>query len=183
MDEQGAIPLEDDRDEQDKTALHGWGYDAAGVPVCTARMFEERPGVWHIGRWPPAPAARGKGYAGAMMRDDARLSAAAALPALAPRNAKAFYAAPWFSPVGEAFLDCGQPHIEMQKALWHLGAARRKWMAACPGKWACRIFRCRSALRGSGAAKSLHRYVLMQISCKCETRRAYAEATDRRWLP
>ena len=70
VDEQG-YTLEDDRDEQDKTALHVLGYDAAGVPVCTARMVER----------------------------------------------ESFYAALGFSPVGEVFLDCGQPHIEMQKAL------------------------------------------------------------------
>ena len=107
-------------DEQDKTALHVLGYDAAGVPVCTARMFEERPGVWHIGRVATCAPQRGKGYAGAMMREMCREAAArggrlASLGAQVERES--FYAALGFSPVGEVFLDCGQPHIEMQKAL------------------------------------------------------------------
>ena len=86
VDEQG-YTLEDDRDEQDKTALHVLGYDAAGVPVCTARMFEERPGVWHIGRVATCAPQRGKGYAGAMMREMCREAAARGgrLAALAPR--------------------------------------------------------------------------------------------------
>ena len=73
---QQGYTLEDDRDEQDKTALHVLGYDAAGVPVCTARMFEERPGVWHIGRVATCAPQRGKGYAGAMMREMCREAAA-----------------------------------------------------------------------------------------------------------
>ena len=118
VDEQG-YTLEDDRDEQDKTALHVLGYDAAGVPVCTARMFEERPGVWHIGRVATCAPQRGKGYAGAMMREMCREAAArggrlASLGAQVERES--FYAALGSSPVGEVFLDCGQPHIEMQKA-------------------------------------------------------------------
>ena len=62
VDEQG-YTLEEDRDEQDKTALHVLGRDAAGEPVCTARMFEEQPGVWHIGRVATYAARRGRGYA------------------------------------------------------------------------------------------------------------------------
>ena len=63
---------------------------------------------------------RGKGYAGAMMREMCREAAArggrlASLGAQVERES--FYAALGFSPVGEVFLDCGQPHIEMQKAL------------------------------------------------------------------
>ena len=60
VDEQG-YTLEEDRDEQDRTALHVLGRDAAGEPVCTARMFEERPGVWHIGRVATYAARRGRG--------------------------------------------------------------------------------------------------------------------------
>ena len=75
VDEQG-YTLEEDRDEQDKTALHVLGRDAAGEPVCTARMFEEQPGVWHIGRVATYAARRGRGYAGAMMREMCREAAA-----------------------------------------------------------------------------------------------------------
>lgn len=119
VDEQG-YTLEDDRDEQDKTALHVLGFAPNGAPVCTARMFEEEPGVWHIGRVATYAHERGKGYAGAMMREMCREAAArggkmASLGAQVERES--FYAALGFSPVGDVFLDCGQPHIEMQKAL------------------------------------------------------------------
>ena len=119
VDEQG-YTLEEDRDEQDKTALHVLGRDAAGEPVCTARMFEEQPGVWHIGRVATYAARRGRGYAGAMMREMCREAAArggktASLGAQVERQS--FYEALGFSPVGEVFLDCGQPHIEMRRAL------------------------------------------------------------------
>lgn len=55
-----------------------------------------------------------------MMREMCREAAArggrlASLGAQVERES--FYAALGFSPVGEVFLDCGQPHIEMQKAL------------------------------------------------------------------
>lgn len=101
--------------------LADWmGRDAAGEPVCTARMFEERPGVWHIGRVATYAARRGRGYAGAMMREMCREAAArggktASLGAQVERQS--FYEALGFSPVGEVFLDCGQPHIEMHRAL------------------------------------------------------------------
>ena len=103
VDEQG-YTLEEDRDEQDKTA----------------RMFEEQPGVWHIGRVATYAARRGRGYAGAMMREMCREAAArggktASLGAQVERQS--FYEALGFSPVGEVFLDCGQPHIEMRRAL------------------------------------------------------------------
>ena len=75
VDEQG-YTLEEDRDEQDRTALHVLGRGAAGEPVCTARMFEEQPGVWHIGRVATYAARRGRGYAGAMMREMCREAAA-----------------------------------------------------------------------------------------------------------
>ena len=119
VDEQG-YTLEEDRDEQDKTALHVLGRDAAGEPVCTARMFEEQPGVWHIGRVATYAARRGRGYAGAMMREMCREAAArggktASLGAQV--EWQSFYEALGFSPVGEVFLDCGQPHIEMRRAL------------------------------------------------------------------
>lgn len=119
VDEQG-YTLEEDRDEPDKTALHVLGRDAAGEPVCTARMFEEQPGVWHIGRVATYAARRGRGYAGAMMREMCREAAArggktASLGAQVERQS--FYEALGFSPVGEVFLDCGQPHIEMRRAL------------------------------------------------------------------
>lgn len=97
-----------------------WGATRAGEPVCTARMFEEQPGVWHIGRVATYAARRGRGYAGAMMREMCREAAArggktASLGAQVERQS--FYEALGFSPVGEVFLDCGQPHIEMRRAL------------------------------------------------------------------
>lgn len=66
--EQGFAP-EDDRDAQDKTALHVLGLDGAGAVCCTARLFCEKPEVWHAGRIAVRRDVRGQGVGRRLMRE------------------------------------------------------------------------------------------------------------------
>lgn len=119
VDEQG-FTRADDRDGRDETALHVLGRDEAGAVVCTARMFPERPGVWHAGRIAVRRALRGQGVgrqlAGALAQR-ARQAGARWLELGAQADKRGFYEAVGFSVCGEMFLDAGSPHLPMRMAL------------------------------------------------------------------
>lgn len=117
--EQGFAP-EDELDEQDRTALHVLGRDESGRAVCTARMFAERPGVYHAGRIAVRRALRGQGVGRALMDEVTRRAkelGASELTLGAQYDKAGFYEAVGFVRFGEPFLDAGYPHIGMRKTL------------------------------------------------------------------
>jgi predicted GNAT family N-acyltransferase len=117
--EQG-FALEDELDAQDATALHLLGSDADGRALCTARMFEEKPGLWHAGRIAVCQSLRGQGIGRQLMAEVARKVAALGGTTLelgAQYDKAPFYEAVGFTRFGELYQDAGYPHIGMRRTL------------------------------------------------------------------
>lgn len=106
-------------DEQDKDALHIIGYED-GRPVCTARMFTEAPGIYHIGRVAVLSSCRGCGYGLVLMRQvekKVRQLKGHKLFLNAQQDKAGFYQRAGFNLTGVELLDEGQPHVEMVRLL------------------------------------------------------------------
>lgn len=114
VEEQG-YSAEGEFDSTDISSYHIIGYEK-GVPVCTARMFEDGPLQLHIGRVAVLSNRRGKGYGLLMMGeliDNAQRMQAKSLILNAQSDKTYFYECSGFTSTGKTFLDEGQPHTEM----------------------------------------------------------------------
>ena len=119
VDEQG-FSLEAEHDAQDITALHVIGLDEAGEVCCTARVFEDAPGVWHAGRIVVRKALRGRGVGRQLLAEvaqKARACGAHTLELGAQYDKQGFYEAVGFTAYGERYLDEGYPHVHMRMEL------------------------------------------------------------------
>lgn len=106
-------------DEQDEDSEHVIGYEA-GEPVCTARLFAETPGVYHVGRVAVLPTLRGRGTGLLLMREILRRAGergATRLVLNAQADKAGFYERAGFVCTGKEMLDEGQPHVEMELVL------------------------------------------------------------------
>ncbi len=117
--EQG-IPVQEEWDADDATALHAVAYNRLGQPVATGRLLQPRPGVAKVGRIAVHEVLRGSGVGQALMRallEAARQRGDAECVLSAQRSAENFYARMGFEPVGEPYDEVGIAHIGMRLAL------------------------------------------------------------------
>lgn len=106
-------------DDVDRTSLHVVGFEE-GVPVCTGRMFEETPGVKHVGRVAVLSRKRGSGLGLAMMElfaEKAREQGAKKIVLSAQADKEGFYERAGYVSTGKKTLDEGVPHVEMMLEL------------------------------------------------------------------
>lgn len=103
----------------EKGPLYFTGY-LAEIPVATARVFEEAPGVWHIQRVAVKKAHRGQGLARELLTSieaSAREHEINTLTLGAQDQAQTFYKKLGYQVVGEGFMDAGIAHHRMDKEL------------------------------------------------------------------
>ncbi len=94
----------------EKGPLYFTGY-LAEIPVATARVFEEAPGIWHIQRVAVKKAHRGQGLAREL------LTSIEASAREHEDQAQTFYKKLGYQVVGEGFMDAGIAHHRMDKEL------------------------------------------------------------------
>jgi predicted GNAT family N-acyltransferase len=117
VEEQG-VPLEEEIDTYDKTAVHILVFDE-GVPVGTGRVFMDR-GQWYIGRVAVLRESRGKGIGRLIMEKltaYAREHGAQRIIVYAQIDVMDFYRDLGFTEQGPEFMDAGIPHKEMYREL------------------------------------------------------------------
>lgn len=116
VEEQG-VPLEEELDDTDRTALHVIVRDAAGEPVATARLYAEDDRTGRIGRMAVLRDHRGKGAGSAAMKLMIKAAADIGWQRLildAQDQAIPFYERHGFKVCGPPHLDCGIPHHLME---------------------------------------------------------------------
>jgi ElaA protein len=107
-----AYPDLDGRDAE-PDAWHAWIEGDDGGPVATLRVLREPDGTHRIGRVVTAPAARGRGLAGALVRDAlARVDGTVVLHAQS--HLAGWYAGFGFVPDGPDYVEDGIPHTPMR---------------------------------------------------------------------
>ena len=110
------IPVEEEWDAEDATAIHAVVLNRLGEPVATGRLLQPVDGVGRIGRMAVLRGLRGTGVGRAVLQ--ALIAAARArqdrqLLLHAQRSAEGFYTRQGFSAVGDAFDEVGIEHIAM----------------------------------------------------------------------
>jgi len=116
VEEQG-IPREEEWDAADATCLHAVAYNRLGQPVATGRLLQGGPGVGKIGRMAVHRVLRGTGVGRQMVQaltQAARQRGDHTLRLSAQRTAEGFYRRLGYQAVGDAYLDVGIPHIDME---------------------------------------------------------------------
>jgi YbgC/YbaW family acyl-CoA thioester hydrolase len=112
------IPVEDEWDDADQTAVHSVVYNGLMQAVATGRMLEHSPGVAKIGRMAVKRVLRGCGT-GRMVLDSLTSIAAAQgykeVRLHAQAAARGFYEKAGFTARGEPFDEVGIAHVEMFK--------------------------------------------------------------------
>lgn len=108
-----------EHDEIDLRAQHLIGY-ADGSPICTLRLFEEKPGVFHLGRIAVLKPLRGFGI-GSMMLETAEAKAvslgAEKLKLGSQYTCTSFYEKSGYNKKGDVFFEGGKAHIIMYKII------------------------------------------------------------------
>jgi predicted GNAT family N-acyltransferase len=116
VEEQG-FPAQEEPDEYDARAVHCLLYDDAHRPAATGRLFIDDDGYWRLGRVAVIKEMRGKQLGDLVMRmllDKALSVGAKRFRLSAQRSAEGFYRLYGFEPYGEAYLDGGVAHVEME---------------------------------------------------------------------
>lgn len=117
MKEQG---FEHEFDDIDARAVHLVIYGEDGQGVGAARLFDDEPGCYHIGRLSVLKANRGQGLGAVMMRlleEKARALGASRLVLSAQCRVRGFYEALGYRAVGDVYMDEFCPHVRMEKIL------------------------------------------------------------------
>lgn len=112
------VPLEEEVDHHDETALHLVAVDGDRV-VATCRLVAEGQTV-KLARMAVAIAARRRGLASALLAEAetrARALGAARIALAAQTGALALYERAGYTAYGERFLDAGIEHLMMEKRL------------------------------------------------------------------
>jgi len=115
IEEQQIAPA-DELDTVTSATWHYVLYDDTGAAVATARMTPEPQQTLHIQRVATLKAARGHGYARAIiqqMMTDARAQNYQRLVLGAQVTAQSFYRQLGFQPIGKRFMEAGLQHQEM----------------------------------------------------------------------
>jgi len=112
------VPLEEEVDEHDGTALHLVAVEDGAV-VATCRVVMED-GTAKLGRVAVAAVARRRGIASRLLAESearARALGARRIALAAQTGALALYERAGYTPYGERFLDAGIEHLMMEKPL------------------------------------------------------------------
>jgi len=120
VEEQG-FAIEDEFDELDGSSWHIVLYEQ-GAPLATGRLIRETPTIFHLGRIAVNRASRKKGFGFTLMHLMERKALSLGAEQLqlgAQIQAKGFYEKCGFYAVGNEYMDCHVPHIEMVKDLDH----------------------------------------------------------------
>jgi predicted GNAT family N-acyltransferase len=115
--EQG-VSLADERDGRDADAVHLVVVED-DVVIATCRLLAEGTTI-KLGRMAVAPAARGRGLAGALLDEadaQSRALGAASIALAAQLTAQSIYRRAGYEPYGDVFVDAGIDHVMMAKAL------------------------------------------------------------------
>lgn len=118
VNEQG-VPVEEELDEHDETALHLVAVDD-GIVVGTCRLVEGDEGSVRLGRMAVAQAARRQGVAAGLMREAdrrAREMGAHRIVLHAQVSVQSVYERDGYVAHGNRFMDAGIEHIAMEKSL------------------------------------------------------------------
>jgi predicted GNAT family N-acyltransferase len=110
------VPLEEEVDRHDETALHLVAVDGGRV-VATCRLVDEG-GTSKLGRMAVAASARRRGLASALLAEAearARKGGAARIALAAQTGALALYERAGYTAYGDRFLDAGIEHVMMEK--------------------------------------------------------------------
>jgi predicted GNAT family N-acyltransferase len=110
------VPVEEEYDEHDETALHLVAVDAGRV-VATCRLVAQGETV-KLGRMAVAAAARRRGLASALLAEAearARALGARRIALAAQTAAVALYEHAGYTRYGERFVDAGIEHLMMEK--------------------------------------------------------------------
>ncbi|KAF1020716.1 MAG: Acetyltransferase [Paracidovorax wautersii] len=114
--EQG-VPVEEEWDAADATALHAVLYNRLSQPIATGRLLQDAPGIARIGRMAVDHGVRGYGY-GAQVLDGliaaARARGDTEVQLHAQQSAVSFYRRRGFVDLGEPFEEVGIPHQGMR---------------------------------------------------------------------
>lgn len=116
--EQGFSP-DIEHDDKDLIAQHLVGY-VDSSPVCTLRLFEEKPGVFHLGRVAVLKPLRGCRLGSAMLQtaEEEALSLGGVKLVLGSQyESAAFYEKAGYNKKGDVFFEGGKAHILMYKIL------------------------------------------------------------------
>jgi predicted GNAT family N-acyltransferase len=117
--EEQKVPLEEERDEHDPTALHFLAL-AAGQPAGTARVLLKEEGrLAKVTRVAVLPGARGAGLGVALMRHIEAAVPAASFTLDAQLHALPFYERLGYKAEGPVFMEAGIPHRRMGKQAPH----------------------------------------------------------------
>jgi predicted GNAT family N-acyltransferase len=115
--EQG-VSLADERDGRDGEAVHLVVIDDGEV-IGTCRLLVEGSTI-KLGRMAVAPAARGRGLAGALLEEadaQSRTLGGERIALAAQLTAQPIYRRAGYEPYGDVFLDAGIDHVMMAKDL------------------------------------------------------------------
>ncbi len=121
--EQG-VPLEEEFDEHDASALHAVALADSRV-VGTGRLYSPSPGQYQIGRMAVEPAFRRRGIGGRVLEfleECARRRGASQVILHAQTYVLAFYLRHGYVAEGRPFMEAGIQHVRMAKPLGAAGA-------------------------------------------------------------
>lgn len=118
--EEQAIPLDEEWDAADTSALHAVVYNRLDQALATGRLLVHAPGVARIGRMAVLRPMRGIGLGADVLRalmEAARRRGDREVLLHAQISARGFYERLGFQPRGEVFHEVDIPHIEMTRLL------------------------------------------------------------------
>jgi predicted GNAT family N-acyltransferase len=111
VDEQ-KVPENMEIDDWDLQSVHAVAFDARSTAVGTGRLLPDG----HIGRMAVSAGARGAGIGGALLKalmDEARRRGHKVAVLSAQTHAVPFYRGHGYRVVGDEYIDCGIPHVDM----------------------------------------------------------------------
>lgn len=117
--EQG-IPVEEEWDFDDVTALHAVLFDTSGQAFGTARLLQPSVGVAKVGRMAVLPNQRGRGFGRRLLQaliSTARQRGDHEVVLSAQLSAEGLYAKFGFEIMGEPYDEVGIPHVAMRLSL------------------------------------------------------------------
>ncbi|WP_460272804.1 GNAT family N-acetyltransferase [Celeribacter sp. ULVN23_4] len=114
--EEQKVPLEEELDDLDEVSTHFLAVDEAGIPVGTARVYEQGE-IGKIGRVCVSRSQRGTGLGARLIEtclDELRTRPHLTKAKLGAQNhAIGFYERFGFKVIGEEYMDGGIPHHDM----------------------------------------------------------------------
>jgi putative N-acetyltransferase (TIGR04045 family) len=117
--EQG-VPVAEERDALDATALHLVAVGPAGDVVGTCRLVAREGGEWSLGRMAVRREWRGRGVGRLLVREaerQARAGGARTVALGAQMHAVRFYSGLGYRSRGGVYPDAGIPHVRMARPL------------------------------------------------------------------